>query len=127
MRKCVNAQMCNGKQNLAHLRKCVYGYSVMSIENSLKRRNVSWSKATDELAEKLALDKDMKVSQLLEQLLLEEAKHNRIGEGNRSTLLEFMRDVASSVFEELANKAESSSHSLKDQGQKKIKASRQAK
>ena len=60
----------------------------MSNEKTFRRRNISWLKSTDEIAEMLALDRKMKVSQLLEQLVFQETKNHRVKPGEKSVLFE---------------------------------------
>ena len=69
----------------------------MNDKKTLRRRNISWPKTVDETAERLSVERDMKVSEMLERLVLDEARHNRISPGTQSSLRALIEDIVKSL------------------------------
>lgn len=85
----------------------------MSTQKSLRRRNISWPETTDSLAERLAVDKGMNVSELLECLVVEEAKEDRIRPGEQTPLYALIADIVSAHLEKAGTGAKKIANNLK--------------
>lgn len=79
----------------------------MSDLEKLRRRNISWYETTDATAERLALDKKKSVSELLEILILEEAKHHRITPKSKITFTSMLADVFKPMLDEATERLRS--------------------
>jgi CRISPR/Cas system endoribonuclease Cas6 (RAMP superfamily) len=73
---------------------------VKTSKDSQKRRNISWKSSTDELAEKLANEKKMNVSALLERLVLDECEHQRIEPKSGSSFFQMLSDIIDAKLDE---------------------------
>lgn len=49
----------------------------MEKQSEIRRRNISWRKTTDRIAKKLAFEKNMTVSELIERLIFAESTRKR--------------------------------------------------
>lgn len=91
----------------------------MNNEKNLRRRNISWPKSVDSLAERLAVDKAMNVSELLETLVVDEARQNRIKPGPQSPLHAMIADIVSAQLDKAGTGAKKIANKLKAASRKK--------
>lgn len=82
------------------------------------RRNISWPESTDELARHMALHRDMPVSTMLELLVEDEAKHDRIKPGSGSSLLQMFRDEVSVILEKAGYSLDQAGGELQQKAEK---------